>query len=51
MNMTYEFYILQPMQAIELKVNMIFAINPHLLKSLDRTANDRLIRNYSHTLI
>ena len=47
-NMTYEFYINQPMQALELKVNMIIAKNSQLVNSLDRNKNHPLIRKHSH---
>ena len=30
--MTYEYYIQHPMPAVELKLNMIIAKNPHLIK-------------------
>ena len=46
-NMTYEHYMNQPMQAIELEINMIFAKDPQLINSLDRTKNHPLIRKYS----
>ena len=46
-NMTYEHYIKQPMQAIESKLNMIFAKNPHLLISLNRFINQPLSRKYT----
>ena len=32
--MTYEYYIKQPMQLVELNLNMIIAKNPHLINSL-----------------
>ena len=37
--MTYEYYIEHPMQAIELKLNMIFAKNLQLINTLDRNKN------------
>ena len=46
--MTYEHYIKQPLQAIELKLNMIIAKNPQLINALDRNENQPLIRKYSH---
>ena len=48
MNMTYEHYITLPMQAVELKLNMIIAKNPNLINSLNRFYNHLLIRKYSH---
>ena len=35
-NMTYEYYMNQPMQSVELGINMIIAKNPKLIISLDR---------------
>ena len=46
--MTYEYYIKQPMPALELRLNMIIAKNPELINSLDRNKNHPLIRKYSH---
>ena len=46
--MTYESYFNQPMQAIELRLNMIIAKNPQLINALDRNKNHPLIRKYSH---
>ena len=48
MNMTYEYYIKQPTQAAELRLNMIIAKNPHLINSLKRYFNHLFIRKYSH---
>ena len=47
MNMTYELYFKQPMQAIELEFNMINAQNPHMINSLIRYINHPLSRKYS----
>ena len=47
-NMTYEYYINQPMQAYALKLNMIIDKNPSLLNALDRNKNHPLIRKFSH---
>ena len=41
--MAKEFYIKQRMQTIELNLNMIIDINPHLIN-----VNHRLVRNYSN---
>ena len=46
--MTYEYYIKQPMQAIELNLNLNLAKNPHLINSPNRSHIHPLIRNYSH---
>ena len=48
MYMTYENYINHPMQAIELKLNMILAENPQVINSLDRNKNHPFIRKHSH---
>ena len=47
-NLTYEHYINQPMRMCEIKMNMNFARNPHLINPLDRNKNPSLIRRYSH---
>ena len=47
MNMTYEYYISQPMQAVEMKLNMIVAKNPQLTNSLNRFHNHPLFRKFS----
>ena len=52
-NMTYEYYINRPMQAIELKLNMIIAKNPQLINSLDRTKITSTYKNifsYNHLI-
>ena len=48
-NMTYEHYIIQPMEAIELKLNMIIAKNPQLVNSLGRkkSSSDQKIFSYT----
>ena len=45
--MTHEFCIKQPMQRIELKLNMVIDENPHLINALDRSVNHPSIRKYS----
>ena len=35
-NMSYDFYINQPMQAVELRINMVIAKNPQMINQLDR---------------
>ena len=48
MNMTYEYYINQPMSMCERKINMTVARNPLLINSFDRNKNYPLIRKYLH---
>ena len=48
-NITYEFYIKQPMPAPELRLNMIIAKTAELINSLYRNRNHPLRRKYSHT--
>ena len=38
-NMTYEHYVNQPMQSVDLRLNMIVAKNPQLINSLDQNKN------------
>ena len=45
-NMTYEYYINQPMSMCERKINMNIARSAHLINSLDRIKNHPLIRKY-----
>ena len=45
-NMTYEHYINQPMQATEIKLNMIIAIRPQLINSINRSHNHVLIKKF-----
>ena len=47
-NMSYKYYINQPMSMLERRMNFIIAKNPKLIKSLDRNKNHPLIRKYSH---
>ena len=44
--MTYEYYIKQPMQMIEVNLNLIFKKNPQLVNALNRSINHSLIRKY-----
>ena len=46
--MTYDSYIEHPMQAIELRLNILTARNPELINYLDRKKNHPLIRKSSH---
>ena len=47
-NMTYKYYLSNPMPAVERRMNFIIARNPNLINTLDRNKNHPLIRNYSH---
>ena len=46
--MTFENYIKQPMQMVQLKLKMIIAENPNLINSLDRSINHLLIGKNSN---
>ena len=45
---THEFYIKQPMQMVELKMNIIIDFNPHLLNRFDRSVKHLSNRKYSN---
>ena len=47
-NMTYKFYMNQPMSMCERIINMNIAKNPQLINLSDRNKNHPLIRKYSH---
>ena len=47
-NMSYKYYINQPMSMLERRINFIIARNPQLINSLYRNKNHPLIRKYSH---
>ena len=47
-NLTDRYYINQPMQSVERRINMIIAKNPQLINLFDRKKNYPLIENYSH---
>ena len=47
-NMSYKYYINQPMPMLERRINFIIARNPQLINSLNRNKNHPLIRKYSH---
>ena len=48
-NMTYKYYMNQPMPAIELKLNINIAKNPQLINSLDcKEYPEPLFKKYSH---
>ena len=48
-NMTYKYYLTNPMSMVERRMNFIIATNPKLINTLDRNKNHPLIRKYSHT--
>ena len=48
MYITYDNYINHPMPAIEIKLNMILAKNPHFINSLDRSIIHTSIKKYRH---
>ena len=48
MNLTYNNYVLQPNQAVELRFKMIFVKNPNLIKSLIRDINHPLLKKKSY---
>ena len=47
-NMSYKYYINQPMSMLERRINMLIAKNPRLINAINRTKNHPLIRKYSH---
>ena len=47
--MIYEFYMKQPMEMSELKLNKLISKSPHLLNSLDRSVIRPFIKIYSNT--
>ena len=47
-NMSYNYYINQPMSMLERRINFIFARNPQLINSLYRNKNHPLFRKYPH---
>ena len=47
MNMTYKQFTKQPMQAVESRLHVNIAKNPHLLTSSSRYINHHLIKNFS----
>ena len=46
--MKYKYYLNQPKQLIERRLNMIIAKNPQLIRSLNRGCDHPLIRKYIH---
>ena len=49
-NMTYKYYMNNPMSMLERRINFIIARNPYLINYLNRNKNHPLIRIYSHIL-
>ena len=47
-NMSYKYYLNNPMSMLERRINFIIARNPYLIDCLNRNKNNPLIRNYSH---
>ena len=47
-NMTYKYYLLNPMPMVERRINYIIAKCPKLINALNRNKNHPLIRKYSH---
>ena len=47
-NMTYKYYLNNPMSMLERRMNYIIIKNPKLINALDRNKNHPLIRKYSH---
>jgi len=47
-DMTYFFYINNPMPMVERKINMNIAKNPHLINALDRSIDHPMIRKFSY---
>ena len=48
-NMTYKYYLNQPMSMREIKMKITIAKNPQLINSLDRNKNHPLVKRYSST--
>ena len=48
MYMSYKYYIQHPMPIVERCLNMVIAKNPHLIKSLNRSHIQPLIRKISY---
>ena len=45
--MSYVFYFKQPLEMLELKLNMLLDETPQLINSLDGSVNHPFIREYS----
>ena len=48
-NMTYRYYLSNPMSMLERRMNFIISKNPQLINALNRNKNHPLIRKYDHT--
>ena len=46
-NMTYKYYLNNPMSMLERRINYIIARNPQLINALNRNKNHPLIRKYN----
>ena len=46
--MNYRYYLLQPVEMIERRLNMKIAKNPHLMNSLNRGSDNSLIGKFLH---
>ena len=49
-NMTYKFYMKNPMHMVEVRLKMVIVKNPHLFNALERRVNQPLFRKCSHIL-
>ena len=47
-NMTYKYYLANPMSMLERQIKYIIAKNPQLINALNRNKNHPLIRKYNH---
>ena len=47
-NMTYKYYLFNPMSMLERRMNFIISKNPQLINTINRNKNHPLIRKYSH---
>ena len=47
-NMTYKYYLNNPMIMLERRINFIISKNPQLINALNRNKNHPLIRKYNH---
>ena len=47
-NMTYKYYLTNPMSMLERRIYFIINKNPELINVFDRNKNHPLIRKYSH---
>ena len=47
-NMTYKYYLNNPMSMIERRIKFIIARNPYLINCLNRNINHPLIKKFSH---